>query len=72
MRVAIGCVAILVAAMNFVPAAAAQGNPYYDACKTFGGTYEERRTNCEPECETTYICRFSDSEGRMCDDQGNC
>jgi hypothetical protein len=50
----------------------AQANKHYEACQTLGGEYEERRTNCKPECETTYICRFGDGWSRVCDEQGQC
>ena len=52
--------------------AQAETNQYYEACQTLGGEYEERRTNCKPECETTYICRFNEGWSRVCDDQGVC
>ena len=63
---------VLTGAAVTAPPALAEGNPYFEACKTFGGEYEERRTGCDPECETTYICRFADGRGRMCDDEGTC
>jgi len=50
----------------------AQANKHYEACQTLGGEYEERRTNCKPECETTYICRFGDGWSRVCNEQGVC
>jgi hypothetical protein len=52
--------------------AQAETNQHYEACQTLGGEYEERRTNCKPECETTYICRFGDGWSRVCDEQGVC
>ena len=50
----------------------AQTNKHYEACQTLGGEYEERRTNCKPECETTYICHFGDGWSRVCDELGQC
>jgi hypothetical protein len=50
----------------------AETNKHYEACQTLGGEYEERRTNCDPECKTTYICRFKEGWSRVCDDQGVC
>ena len=50
----------------------AETNQYYEACKALGGKYEERRTDCEPECKTTYICNFKEGGSRVCDDQGVC
>lgn len=64
--------ALLLVATGVPIQAIAQGNPYYEACKTLDGVYEERRTGCDPECETTYICQFSDGSGRICDEQGSC
>ena len=52
--------------------ALAETNQYYEACKALGGKYEERRTDCEPECKTTYICYFKEGGSRVCDDQGVC
>lgn len=69
---------LLVAALALTPAAVAappapaEGNPYYEACKTFGGEYEERRVGCDPDCVITYICEFEDGSGRMCGEEGNC
>lgn len=54
------------------PFAQAGSNEQYEACKTLGGEYEERRTDCDPECKTTYICRFKEGWSRVCDDQGAC
>jgi hypothetical protein len=54
------------------PFAQAESNKQYEACKTLGGEYEERRTDCDPECKTTYICRFNEGWSRVCDDQGVC
>lgn len=50
----------------------AETNKHYEACQTLGGEYEERRTDCKPECKTTYICRFGDGWSRVCDEQGVC
>lgn len=55
-----------------VPTAQAETNRVYEACQTLGGEYGERRTDCNPECETTYICSFDDGWARVCDDQGVC
>jgi hypothetical protein len=52
--------------------AQAETNKHYEACQTLGGEYEERRTDCDPECKTTYICRFKEGWSRVCDDQGVC
>ena len=52
--------------------AQAETNQHYEACQTLGGEYEERRTDCDPECKTTYICRFKEGWSRVCDDQGVC
>jgi len=54
------------------PFAQAETNEQYEACKTLGGEYEERRTDCDPECKTTYICRFKEGWSRVCDEQGVC
>jgi hypothetical protein len=58
--------------LTATPPAQAQANKHYEACQTLGGEYEEHRTNCKPECETTYICRFGDGWSRVCDEQGVC
>ena len=50
----------------------AETNEHYEACKTLGGEYEERRIDCDPECKTTYICRFKEGWSRVCDEQGVC
>ena len=52
--------------------AQAEMNQIYEACQTLGGEYEERRTDCDPECKTTYICSFEEGWSRVCDDQGVC
>lgn len=54
------------------PTAQAETNQHYEACQTLGGEYEEHRTDCNPECKTTYICRFKEGWSRVCDDQGVC
>ena len=72
MRATLGCLSMLAAAALLAPAAVAEENPFYTACETLGGTYEERRTGCDPDCVTTYICRFDDGTGRTCDEEGSC
>ena len=67
LRLALGLPFLLAATSSF-----AQQNPYSEACKLFGGSYEERRVGCDPECEITYICRFPDGSGRICDGDGGC
>ena len=52
--------------------AQAETNQIYEACKTLGGEYGERRTDCDPECKTTYVCSFEEGWSRVCDDQGAC
>ena len=52
--------------------AQAETNQIYEACQTLGGEYEERRTDCNPECKTTYICGFKEGWSHVCDDQGVC
>lgn len=54
------------------PVAQAETNKIYEACQTLGGDYEERRTDCNPDCKSTYICNFEEGWSRVCDDQGNC
>jgi len=54
------------------PLAQAETNKHYEACQTLDGEYEERRTDCNPECKTTYICRFGEGWSRVCDEQGVC
>ena len=50
----------------------AEQNNYQQACKTFGGSYEESKKGCDPDCVITYACRFADGTGRVCDDKGKC
>jgi hypothetical protein len=54
------------------PGARADDNPYLAACRLFGGTYEEHRVGCDPECDVTYVCRFADGSGRSCTGDGEC
>ena len=68
---------LLLLAVPIILAAAASSaqaemNQIYEACQTLGGEYEERRTDCDPECKTTYICSFNEGWSHVCDDQGVC
>jgi hypothetical protein len=54
------------------PPAQAAANSQFEACKTLGGEYEERRSDCNPDCKTTYICRFDEGWSRVCDEKGVC
>ncbi|MDX1383653.1 MAG: hypothetical protein R3190_08420, partial [Thermoanaerobaculia bacterium] len=66
-------VAIIAAAGAAVPAIAQDdANPYLAACTLFGGTYEERRTGCDPDCVVTFICSFADGTGRQCTEADGC
>jgi len=64
--------ALLLIIAAAAPPAQAETNQIYEACQTLGGEYEERRTGCDPECTTTYICSFNEGWSHVCDDQGVC
>ena len=42
------------------------------ACKILGGQYEKVSKGCDPDCVTSYICRFDDGTARYCDHEGAC
>ena len=48
------------------------GSDILTACKTLGGSYEQSIKGCDPDCITTYTCKFEDSTGRICDEKGRC
>jgi len=52
--------------------AGVEGGDFQEACKTFKGSYEERRAGCDPDCVITQICLFEDGSGRLCDAEGKC
>ena len=48
------------------------GEEVLKACKVLGGTYEETKTGCDPECIAKYRCVFDQEIGRECDAKGEC
>ena len=48
------------------------GKDVLRACKILGGTYEETKTGCDPDCIEAYRCVFDQGAGRECDAKGEC